>query len=114
MSEVDRVSRSVVGLLTMAMLTLSHMRRGEDEDGKRVRMFTARLTGERALRVGVGKFKYQGGTMEGTETGPDGPTDAGLQMAGRVRHGYGEIVYDSGNWFKGEWLMGKRSGLGTQ
>ena len=103
------------------------MLKGTDEFGKRIKFFTASLTGERAIRAGLGNFRYSGETIahgdaltiqskESVEGAPGGRlqgTSRGRLASGRVRHGYGEIKYDSGSAYVGEWEYDKRVGTGT-
>ena len=43
-------------------LTQDHMKRGIDESGKRIAMFTSAQNSERAVKAGLGSFTYTGGT----------------------------------------------------
>ena len=107
-------------------LDKASMLNGTDEFGKRIKFFTASLTGERAIRAGLGNFRYSGETIahgealtiqskERVEGAPGGRlqgTSRGRLASGRVRHGYGEIKYDSGSAYVGEWENDTRVGTG--
>jgi hypothetical protein len=107
-------------------LDMASMLNGTDEFGKRIQFFTASLTGERAIRAGLGNFRYSGETIahgealtiqskERVEGAPGGRlqgTSRGRLASGRVRHGYGEIKYDSGSAYVGEWENDTRVGTG--
>eukprot|EP00325_Prymnesiales_sp_UTEX-LB-985_P010600 CAMPEP_0174758588 /NCGR_PEP_ID=MMETSP1094-20130205/107838_1 /TAXON_ID=156173 /ORGANISM="Chrysochromulina brevifilum, Strain UTEX LB 985" /LENGTH=657 /DNA_ID=CAMNT_0015964515 /DNA_START=16 /DNA_END=1990 /DNA_ORIENTATION=- len=97
---------------------------GTDEWGKRIQFFTASLTGERALQAGLGKFIYTGQTIASSEEllltdtqleyehAHEAVGEAGRLESGRVRHGHGEIRYDSGSVYVGHWEHDKRTGKG--
>jgi len=104
------------------MLDMEGLLSGCDEFGTRIRIFTATLTGEREYKAHLGKFSYTGTTIP-----PDGelPSDVtqteevaeaagvrGRLESGRVRHGYGEIKYESGSRYLGHWAFNKREGKG--
>ncbi len=48
-------------------LTKEHMKRGVNEEGERIRMFTSALTSERCVKAGIGKFQYNGEWVETTK-----------------------------------------------
>ena len=83
----------------------AHLRSGTDEDGHRIRMFTATLTCDRAEKAGLSKFEYTGETI--AATGRSLANDKKMRtlggLPGRLRHGHGEIKYDSGNYYVGQW-----------
>ena len=104
------------------MLDIEGLLSGCDEFGTRIRIFTATLTGEREYKAHLGKFRYTGSTIppDGelpsdvtqTEEVTQAPGVRGRLETGRLRHGYGEIEYESGSVFRGQWAFGKREGLG--
>ena len=49
----------------MAMLTRADMETGVDESGQRIRIFTATLAGELAIKAKLGDFQYTGDTIAG-------------------------------------------------
>ena len=86
---------------------------GTDENGLRIRFFTATVTGQRALKAGLGKFTYTGETAD-ADAEADGHVTAAEKVtctagegsaleSGRLRHGHGEIVYHSGSTYAGGW-----------
>jgi len=92
---------------------------GTNEVGLRIRLFTATACGERALKAGFGHFKYTGETIasrEATDLTTETVTDAlGVDSHlanGRSRHGKGQIEYESGSFYTGQWVRGKREGYG--
>jgi len=46
------------------MVSHAHMLAGTDESGERIPIFTATLTGEQAIKAGVGSFQYVGESTE--------------------------------------------------
>ena len=86
------------------MVSHAHMLAGTDESGERIPIFTATLTGEQAIKAGVGSFQYVG---ESTES-----NDPNAKLAGKTRHGHGEAIYQSESKYVGEWVNDKRSGRG--
>jgi len=105
------------------MLDKDNLLSGCDEFGTRIRIFTATMTGEREVKAHLGKFTYTGTTIPAdgempsdvtaTEEVVDDPGEKSRLASGRVRHGYGEIKYQSGSIFKGQWAFNKREGKGT-
>lgn len=99
--------------VSLSLLKKEHMLAGLDENGVRIRIFTAKLTGTRAAFVTPG---HTPGLSESTYTGdtlPDPYGRKGLTVPGRLRHGHGEIKYASGSHFVGQWAKDKRAGRGT-
>ena len=115
------------------MLDPQNLLLGVDENGTRIKVFTATLTGEMSLRAGVSHFLYTGDTIGDEDADDARPqkveraeggrrvtsaagaitlTSQGALSSGRVRHGFGEIVYDSGSRYVGEWKRDKREGTG--
>ena len=88
------------------------MRRGTDERGQRIRMFTATLTADRAVKAGLGSFRYNGELADAVEEGADAKMRQFGGTLGKVRHGHGEAVYDSGNRYVGQWQQDRRHGVG--
>lgn len=106
-------------LLSKTKLDKSNFAVGTDEHGLRIRLFTATTTGERALKAGLGSFRYTGETIASadaedtaTETVKEAEGIGGHLASGRSRHGHGEIYYDSGSYYAGQWCRGKRQGKG--
>jgi len=118
-------------------LDRANMQAGTDENGLRIRLFTATATGERALKAGLGKFLYTGETIQRAEASEGGavsgavgsggehggaqaktqkvfqsPGERSRLSSGRVRHGHGEITYDSGSYYVGQWQLDTREGTG--
>ena len=90
--------------------TLEHMRKGVDEDGNRIKVFTSAMENENAVKAGVGKFTYNGGSLH-TNNDMMRFHSNNLKHT-EARHGQGECLYDSGASYKGEWAMDKREGKG--
>ena len=96
---------------------------GTDEWGKRIKFFTASLSGEQAIRGGLGNFLYTGETtdssgqnVERVINAPGGRlqgTSRGRLTSGHMRHGHGEIAYDCGASYAGQWEHDRRVGQGT-
>jgi len=100
--------------VSLSLLKQSHLNAGQDENGCRIRIFTAKLTGTHAAIVtpdmnkpGLSECTYTGDTI------PDPSNRQGLTVAGQLRHGHGEIKYKSGSHFVGQWINDKRSGRGV-
>ena len=99
--------------VSLSLLNREHLLSGTDENGVRIRIFTARLTGTREAIVapghtpGLSECTYKGDTI------PDPSNRKGLTVPGQLRHGHGEITYASGSHFVGQWINDKRSGMGT-
>lgn len=92
---------------------------GTNEMGKPVQFFTASLTGERDNMSGLGNFLYTGETVAGALSTDQQAEhvnaalgEGGSLTSGRMRHGYGEITYDSGSTYMGHWELDKRVGTG--
>ena len=90
---------------------------GTDDQGVRIRIFTAQLTGMRAAKVfpgtkeGLTFSKYVGETIPyDGETTPNGQS---VTVPGKLRHGQGEITYGDGSHFVGQWENDVRSGNGV-
>lgn len=115
------------------MLDPQNLLLGVDENGTRINIFTATLTGEQALRAGVGNFFYTGESIGHGEPddakkekvdkavggrritsipGAASLTSMGQLASGRSRHGFGEIKYDSGSYYIGQWNRDRREGEG--
>ena len=92
------------------VFTLEHMRKGIDEDGRRIKIFTSALTSERAIKANVGAFSYEGGIME-TDVEQGRMHSNNLKYTD-ARHGYGKCVYNSGSFYHGEWKHDRRDGNG--
>lgn len=92
------------------MLTKEHMLKGTDQHGVRIKIFTATLTGDRAEKVGVANFTYEGETIQTDNAGTKMEVFGGV--AGRLRHGHGVIRYESGTVYDGQWQNDRRSGFG--
>lgn len=106
-------------LVSKRALDKASLKIGTNEDGLRIRLFTATACGERALKSGFGHFKYTGETIASREgedltTGlvTDAPGVDGHLANGRSRHGEGAIEYESGSYYSGQWSRGKREGHG--
>lgn len=85
-------------------LLLTHLLKGTDELGERIPIFTAKLTCAHQSKAELEKFTYDGESE---------PTDTpNMRLPGRMRHGHGEIKYDSGNHYVGGWVHDKREGVG--
>ena len=92
-------------------LTLDHMKRGVDEEGKRIKIFTSALTNERAMQANYGHFQYDGQSIE---VGRDQYRMHTSNLKDTVaRHGHGLCVYTTGSRYEGQWDMDRRVGVGT-
>ena len=70
-------------------LTLEHMKRGLDEDGKRIQMFTSAVVNEQAVKAGAGSFTYTGGTVASDKhdrCAPPAPLQAVHHQLSRTEH----------------------------
>ena len=103
------------GEITNLALSNASFSTGIDERGRRIRMFTATLTCERATRANLASCVYEGETAPASELPPGASlsTFARIQMPGRMRHGAGRIRYECGNVYTGQWQHDRRSGSGT-
>lgn len=86
-------------------LSKEHFLAGADERGVRIRIFTAAITCERITKADLAKAWYEGESYPSDESG--------LVIAGRVRHGHGEMHHDCGNVYVGQFEHDQRSGRGT-
>ena len=77
---------------------------GTDANGKRLMFMSATQTCHRARDCGLDKFIYEGETLDSDQEG--------LKMPGKARHGEGEIRYESGSTYTGQWERDKRAGKG--
>jgi len=92
-------------LVKKIKLDASNHRTGTDASGKRLMFISATLTCQRMREAGLDTFIYTGATQ---------PSDKdGLKMPGKARHGEGEIRYESGSVYAGQWEHDKRSGTGS-
>lgn len=106
-------------LMSKTALDKAALAVGTNEAGLRIRLFTAHTSGEQALKAGLGQFKYTGETIASrdaveltTEKVADAPGVDGHLANGRSRHGEGQIEYESGSFYSGQWVRGKREGHG--
>jgi len=106
-------------LVSKTKLDAGNMQSGTDEHGRRIRLFTATATGERALNAGLGKFLYSGDTIAADDADDATPQQVFQILGekshlsnGRIRHGHGDITYDSGSHYVGQWKRDKREGTG--
>ena len=95
-----------------AALSVKHLLSGTDVDGRRVRIFTAERTADRAITAGVSSFCYSGEMADAIDEQADAKMRLFAGIPGKVRHGQGEAVYDSGNRYTGQWKADKRDGAG--
>lgn len=93
-------------------LTIDDMKRGVDEEGRRIQIFTSALTNEKhAMQANYGHFDYDGATLE---TGNDQFRMHTSNLKDTVaRHGYGSCVYSAGSRYDGQWDMDRRQGSGV-
>jgi hypothetical protein len=91
-------------LIKKIKIDQSHLLSGTDESGNRLKLFSATETCQRARAAGVYKFVYDGDTLESDL--------AGLKLPGKLRHGDGEIRYEYGASYVGQWVNDKRTGTG--
>jgi len=103
------------GEITNLALSNASFSTGIDERGRRIRMFTATLTCERATRANLASCVYDGETAPAAElpVGAVLSAFARMQMPGRMRHGSGRIRYECGNVYTGQWQHDRRAGAGT-
>jgi len=91
-------------LVKKMKIDASNYATGTDADGKRLMFISATQTCIRMREIGKLEFAYEGSTR---------PSDKeGLRIAGKMRHGEGEIRYESGSMYAGQWEEDKRSGKG--
>jgi len=95
-------------------LSTAHMLAGTDENGQRIRIFTAKMTGARAAKVTPGAIPGLAASTYTGETTPSDrePTEWLHTLPGKLRHGHGEIVYASGSKYVGQWAKDVREGKG--
>jgi hypothetical protein len=103
------------GEITNLALSNASFSTGIDECGRRIRMFTATLTCERATRANLASCVYDGETAPAADlpVGAALSAFARMQMPGRMRHGAGRIRYECGNVYTGQWQYDRRAGAGT-
>ena len=89
------------------------LRSRTDEHGHRIRIFTATVACDRAVKAGAATFRYDGETIVVDErTGASEKMERLGGMPGKLRHGHGKIVYECGNTYVGQWQHDKRCGEG--
>jgi len=104
---VQQQQEAIFGRLRETRVSKSNMLGGTDEIGNKIRLFTALLTCGRAKKAGLSNFTYTG------DTAPAPAGMEGLRLEGRMRHGHGEIRYESGTMYTGQWVNDRRTGTGT-
>jgi len=91
-------------LMKKIKIDASNYARGTDESGKRLKFISATQTCHRMTALGLDKFVYDGDKIASDK--PD------LKIPGMLRHGEGEIRYESGSEYTGHWENDKRNGPG--
>lgn len=91
-------------LVKKVKIDVDDYQRGTDESGKRLKFISATQTCQRMKSLGLDQFVY-----DGDKTPSDLPD---MKIPGHARHGAGEIRYQSGSEYTGQWENDKRSGAG--
>lgn len=91
-------------LLKKIKIDASNYIAGTDADGKRLMFISATQNCQRMREIGKDKFIYEGDTVESDLED--------IRMEGKMRHGEGEIRYESGSTYTGQWENDKRAGKG--